>query len=98
MTRYRVGLIGLGHIACRFERDPKARRYYPALTHAGSFAQHPKTRIVCGCDRDPQRLREFGRTWGVRGLYRDYRTMLRGESLDILSVCTGPEAHLDVIR
>lgn len=98
MSVYRVGMVGLGRIASLFEQDPRARRYYPALTHAGSFSRHPRILITCACDQNPRRLRAFGRAWGVTALYRDYRQMLREQAIDILSVCTPAESHREIIH
>lgn len=98
MRTYRVGIVGLGRIASLYESDRKARRYYPALTHAGSYRKHPRTRVVCGCDLDAGRRRAFGKRWRVDALYRDFRKMLRERAVDILSVCTGPDSHLDIVR
>lgn len=96
MRTYRVGLVGLGRIASLYEEDARARRHYPALTHAGTYSRHPRTRMVAACDLRPERLRAFGRRWKVQALYRDFRELLRRERLDILSVCAPPDAHLAV--
>jgi predicted dehydrogenase len=53
--------------------------------------------VVCACDRNPSRLRQFGRTWRVTALYTDYREMVREQEIDILSLCTDPAPHLDIV-
>lgn len=97
LRTYRVGIVGLGRIASLYEKDDRARRWYPYLTHAGSFSKHPRTEVVCACDCNPSRLRQFGRTWRVAALYSDYREMVREQEIDILSLCTDPAPHLDIV-
>ena len=92
-----MGIVGTGRIASLYENDPKAKKYYPSLTHAGAFSRHPKTEITCACDSNVSRLRDFGRKWRVVALYPDYREMLRQENIDILSVCTQHDVHRKII-
>ncbi|HEB72102.1 MAG TPA: hypothetical protein ENI77_05720, partial [Nitrospirae bacterium] len=78
--KYAVAIAGLGRIASLLEDDPL--RGKPA-THAGAYHAHPSTKIVAGCDIDPDRLTKFGARWGVSRLYDDYRKMLDKERIDI---------------
>lgn len=96
--KLKAGIIGLGRIASLYEEDAKAREYYPYLTHAGSYFKHPSVELICGSDINRNRLKKFGAMWGVNRLYEDYNNMLEENSLDILSVCTYPELHYDVIK
>jgi len=98
MNRYRVGIIGLGRIASLYEKDTKARKYYPYLTHAGTFSRHPQTQIVCASDTNAFRRKDFERRWRVHSLYADYEEMLAKEAIDILCVCTTPEHHDSIIQ
>src|ERR1051325_2034971 len=88
MKKYAVGIIGLGRIASLYEKDAKARKYYPYLTHAGTFSRYPRTKIACACDTDASHRKQFGMTWDVKALYSNYRQMLSREKIDILCVCT----------
>jgi len=96
--KLRVGIIGLGRIASLYEDDARAKAYYPCLTHAGSYARHPEVELICGADIDAERREWFGKKWGVKGIYADYREMLEGNDLDILSVCTHPEHHYVILQ
>ena len=92
--KYRVGIVGLGRIASLLEDDPL--RGKPA-THAGAFAKNRSVKIVAGCDIDGQRLEQFGKRWGVKKLYQDYREMLGKERLDILSVASWTQTHSEIV-
>lgn len=98
MKRLKVGIVGLGRISSLYELDRKAKRYYPYLTHAGTYMNHPKVELVCGADIDQDKLRRFKEMWHIRKLYSDYRKMLRENKIDILSICTYPEKHYEIIQ
>ncbi|MFA5255953.1 MAG: Gfo/Idh/MocA family oxidoreductase [Candidatus Omnitrophota bacterium] len=98
MRKLKVGIIGLGRIASLYETDKRARKYYPALTHAGAYSLHKAVKITCGADVNRNRAALFGKRWGVKSLYTDYRKMLREQEIDILSICTPPEEHVAIIR
>jgi predicted dehydrogenase len=82
----RAAIIGTGRIASLLERDPLRSKPH---THAGWYASHPETRLVAGCDIDPERLAEFGRDWRIEPdhLYEDYERLLARERPDVVSVC-----------
>lgn len=98
MKKVRAGIVGLGRIAALYEKDRRAREYYHCLTHAGSFVKHPAVEVVCGADIDGAKLKRFGRMFGVSRTYLDYNEMLRENSLDLLSICTHPDLHHEIIR
>ncbi len=91
---FKVGIIGCGRMASILEDDPL--RGKPA-THAGAFSSHPGAKIVSGCDINPKRLKAFGKRWGVKKLYNDYRAMLEREKLDIVSVAAWTELHAKMV-
>jgi len=98
MKKLKVGIIGLGRIASLYESDGRARKYYPALTHAGAYSKNSTVSITCGADIKRKRTALFGKRWRVKNLYSDYRKMLREEKIDILSICTPPGEHIGIIR
>ncbi len=98
MKTYQAGVVGLGRIASLYEEDTRARRYYRSLTHAGTYYHHPRTLLSAGCDPHPLRRKIFIQKWGVRNVYKTVGEMLDNHSLDIMSVCAPPEAHLSVVR
>ena len=96
--KLKAGIIGLGKIASLYEEDERAKAYYSYLTHAGSYFKHPAVELACGSDINKDRLKRFGLTWGVSRLYDNYDKMLEENNIDILSICTYPEVHYDIIK
>jgi len=54
--------------------------------HLPALARLPDATLVGLCDVDEPRLREAGRTYGVRALFSDHRTMLRTIEADAVYV------------
>lgn len=93
--KYRAGLIGCGRIGCGFDDDPN-RGY--VSTHAGAYVQTPGVNLVALADMDETKLVRYGDKFRVGGRYTDCMQMLDRERLDILSVCTWSDTHLDIVR
>lgn len=53
--------------------------------HASAYIDCPDTDLVASCDIKKE------------ALYRDYMEMVRKEKLDIVSVCTPPETHCQIV-
>ncbi|MDP6041248.1 MAG: Gfo/Idh/MocA family oxidoreductase [Candidatus Latescibacteria bacterium] len=96
MDLYTVGLIGCGRIASLLEQE--TRRENPN-THAGCYDYCDRTRIVAAADRSDERRQAFGVRWDVSGsgLYANWQEMLDAKDLDIVSVCTYPIPHRDMV-
>jgi predicted dehydrogenase len=94
MTTYNVGVIGCGRIASLLEQEPE--RGTPN-THAGCYDHCDRTRIIAGADANDERRLAFGQRWDVSTMYVDWQEMLKRESLDIVSVCTYPVPHRDMV-
>lgn len=95
---YRVAVLGCGGIA---GRNDSLRGWVPGrapLSHAGAFRSHPRTELVAAADPDPVRLEEFGRTWGIRALYADYRSLLQREAVEIISICAPTSLHARMVE
>lgn len=91
----RAGIIGLGQIGNLYDLDPLRN---DISTHAGAYENHPDFDLVAGADQDGKKKDTFLEMRpGTRG-YEDYKEMLLNEKLDIVSICTPPETHLEIIR
>jgi predicted dehydrogenase len=99
MHRYRVGVIGTGRIASTIQDEIATGPFALLLpySHAGAYAAVPETQIVAAADVNPERLQAFSQRWNVPTVYSDYREMLAGEQLDIVSVCTPTRSHAEVL-
>lgn len=93
--QYKVGVVGCGRIASLLEEDPLREK--PA-THAGAYADFPRTKITTACDIDRWRLAKFRDKWRVPSdrCYRDHREMLAREDIDIVSIATWTESHREI--
>ena len=91
---YRTAIIGCGRIGSLFEDDPLRGK---PCTHAGALARIPEADLVSACDIDEERLRAFGKRYGVDRLYADYREMLEREELDILIVSSWTPTHPEIV-
>lgn len=92
---YRAGIVGCGRIGCTFDDEPQ-RGY--VSTHAGGYVRTPGVELVALADIDEGKLDRYGGKFGVPGRYTDYVQMLEKEQLDIVSVCTWNDTHLDIVR
>jgi predicted dehydrogenase len=90
MKKLRVGIIGCGRIGSLLEDDPLRGK---PCTHAGAFVAVPSVKLVAGCDIDSERLKQFGKRWGVENLYNDHREMLGQKNLDIVCVAAWTRVH-----
>lgn len=90
----RAAIIGLGQIGNLFDDDPKRSGVW---THAGAYAAVPEIELVAGADPDHDRVSRFTARWGQTAGYRDYREMLRSESIHLLSVCAPTALHYEMV-
>jgi predicted dehydrogenase len=82
MSQYRVGVSGCGRIS-RF--------------HVNGYLKVPQTSVVAGAEPELSIRQNFGQEFGVTALYADYREMLAQEQLDIVSICTWPPLHAEMV-
>jgi len=92
LNKYKVAVVGTGRVGALWETDPPT-----GLSHAGAFFVQPDCALVAGANRRRDRLEEFGRRFGVRGLYEDYDEMLRTEQPEIVCVATHPGSHAAIV-
>ena len=91
---YRAAVVGCGQIGSMLDDDPLRTGIW---THAGAYAASGRAELVAASDLDATRLANCGERWGVSALYIDYREMLSTESPDLVSVCTPPSGHAEVV-
>ena len=93
MAAHRVGIIGTGDPATR---SPKG--YAMAYSHAPAYhAQAERCRIVACADLVQERADAFAQEFGVEHTYLDYHQMLARENLDVVSICTWPHLHEQMV-
>jgi UDP-N-acetylglucosamine 3-dehydrogenase len=81
-ARYRVGVIGLGSIA---------------RGHVGGYKRVQATSLVAGADAFQSQLDKFTQEIAPIQAYTNYVEMLDREHLDLVSVCTWPPLHEEMV-
>ena len=95
MKKYNAAIIGCGRIGSEFdEKIPETI----ACSHAGAYHLHDRTDIISASDSNFSKLESFKKKWQTEHVYDDYRKMLKNEKIDILSICTPPETHLEIVE
>jgi predicted dehydrogenase len=95
----RVGIIGCGR---RPAVDPATGRRTGsgiAESHARGYEATAGTQLVAAADINPEHLADFldRHHLPASSGYTDYREMLAREALDIVSVCTWPALHAQMV-
>ncbi len=93
MATFRVGIIGCG----RPRREAGATGFGQGHLHAAGYAASPHCEIVAAADISQSNLDAFLEEHDVPHGYLDYHEMLDQESLDIVSVCTWPRLHAQMV-
>lgn len=88
-------IIGLGRIGCGFDDSPNSK---VINTHAGAYLKNSKTNLIALCDTDKTKLKKYGEKFHIKNLYTDYKTMLKNEKIDCLSICTWANSHYNIVQ
>lgn len=78
----RVGVVG-----CGFQGD----------FHLQAFGELPDVEVVAVCDVDLERADALGRRYGVDARYASHEELLGRHELDLVTVCTMPDTHLEIV-
>lgn len=93
MPRFRVGFIGTG----RKPERPSGKGYAMAYAHADAYKLLPDCEFVACADIVEENARAFAQTYNVPAVYTSHREMLEKEHIDIVSVCTWPMTHAELV-
>lgn len=80
---YRAGIIGCGGIAAH---------------HARAYSQHEQVELVAVSDINPEATNKLASEFGDLAQYSDYKELLEKEQLDIVSICTWPGLHAEMVE
>ncbi len=92
--KYRVGIIGVG----RRRRLDGQMRYGIAYSHAQGYDKSERCEIVACADIAQENADTFAEKYPGTKTYLDYQEMLAAEDLDIVSVCTWPHLHAEMVK
>lgn len=65
--------------------------------HLDSYSSIPDVEVVACCEVDSTRLERAASDFGNLHAYSDYHDLLRSEKPDLISVCTMPVTHRDIV-
>jgi len=81
MEKLGIGIVGPGWVAGE---------------HVKAYLRNSHTRVVAICGRDEARTRETVKGWGLDcAIYTDYEKMLARPDVDIISICTPNDLHVE---
>ncbi|MGI4791951.1 MAG: Gfo/Idh/MocA family protein [Janthinobacterium lividum] len=92
-TNYRVGFIGTG----RPYQTEGSTGFGMAHMHADGYVKTGRCTLAACADLEETVADAFADKYGIPKRYTDYHEMLANEALDIISVCTWPEAHASIV-
>ncbi|HXF62782.1 MAG TPA: Gfo/Idh/MocA family oxidoreductase [Caldilineaceae bacterium] len=90
---YRVAIIGCG----RPRNSEGATGFGMSHAHARGYQASPHTKIVALADISYNNALAFQEIHGGDRIYTDYQKMLAEEQPDIVSVCTWPHLHAEMV-
>lgn len=93
MSSYRVGIIGCG----RPWKSEGASGFGMSHYHAQGYKESPHAEIVALADLVPENAEAFRDLHGGNAIYTDYHEMLAKENLDMVSICTWPHLHAQMV-
>ena len=93
MATFKVGIIGCG----RPREEAGATGFGQGHLHAAGYEASPDCEIVAAADISQSNLDAFLQEHQVPHGYLDYHEMLETERLDIVSVCTWPHLHTQMV-
>ena len=92
---YRVGFVGTG----ADPDDPDTDGYAMAYRHAAAYQRLSNCEIVACADVVRQNAESFAEAHGIdpANVFEDHESMLRTLNLDVVSVCTPPSVHAELV-
>lgn len=82
-------------MGCGFDDNNKMAK---VLTHGGSYFKNPDTSLVAFCDIDVSKLKKYGKKYNVNNLFKSSREMFANIDLDLISICTLADTHLELVK
>lgn len=94
MTDYRVGIVGCGRAV---RPDGQVRRGM-AYGHAKGYQTHERATIVALADIKRENAEALAEELSLEAaIYTDFAAMLAAEALDVVSICTWPAFHAEMV-
>jgi len=68
-----------------------------AYAHGEAYRNHPRIRLAAAADISEENATAFAEHYRIPATYQDYQTMLAKEKPDIVSICTWPTLHQEMV-
>lgn len=94
---YKAAVIGLGNIGMLYDLEPQ--RPHPS-THVYAYEMSSEYQLICGIDGDIKKESDLHKVSPKADYYSDLGDALRDgvlDDVDVISICTPPSTHLDII-
>lgn len=98
MAKYKAAVIGLGNIGLLYDLEPQ--RPHPS-THVFAYSASNMFDFVCGIDGDERKKTLLHEAIPHSLFFSNIEEALRTgvlRDVDVISVCTPPNTHLDIVR
>lgn len=92
---YKAAIVGLGQIGLMYDFDPK--RISPS-SHTAAYQLHPELQLVAAHDVRIQQQTFLKKLAPGTLFYQEIIPMLQTEEIDVISICTPPDQHLQNIK
>lgn len=89
------GIIGCGRIGCGFDDDISQNK---KRTHASGYSICNETDLIAFSDVDTSKLKKYGQKFFVENLFKDYNQMFDNLDIDVVSICTLSDSHLELVK
>lgn len=94
---YRAAVIGLGNIGMLYDLEPQ--RPHPS-THVFAYEMSPSFDLVCGIDGDEDKREMFREKITSAKFFTSIDSAIESgilEEIDVVSICTPPNTHLEIL-
>ena len=95
LKKFRAGIIGCGQIAGGYNSICEKGK---SLTHACSYMDINNVDLVSASDPNKLQRESFSKKWRLKNVYESHEEMISKEKLDIISICSPAEFHIDAFR
>tara|TARA_B100000989_G_scaffold299053_1_gene292569 strand:+ start:1783 stop:2712 length:930 start_codon:yes stop_codon:yes gene_type:complete len=94
VDKLNCAVVGCGKIAQGYD-SPEDRRI---RTHVKAYLDNANCNLVGVCDLDKNKLQDLQSRWGLIPIFNNLELMLSSINIDLLSICTPTEFHLESFK
>jgi len=95
MKKYSVGIIGLGRMGSTIDDEGHPSVVLP-YSIAAACEVSDKLELIAGSDLSKEKCDNFKNKWNIKSVYKNYETMIKKETPDIVAICTKADVHSEI--